>query len=318
MSQNLLLDSNTGNKIEIEDFILQIPQKTMDIVNGFPKKIEQIDGLVSILSTVNVHLIKEQRLLKPLNIFEVFNNQLNNKPSFSFTIKNYATELRDLIRRKQAEAFQESQMLDNSFPNRLMVAEKKLTINEFNVRFQALTEKQNRLQQFGITISNIEKPQFNIDKADVLSVYLDDAEKKTDFFDDLVTKINLFVTIINEKKFAYKKISINSNSGFYFSTDKGSKLDLTSLSSGEQEEVVVLYELLFKTHPNALILIDEPEISLHVSWQKDFVNDLLSISDVKHISFLLATHSPQVVNSRWDMTTDLYELVNGQKYMENE
>jgi predicted ATP-binding protein involved in virulence len=318
ISQDFLMDSNNGNRIGIEDFILQIPKRTIDIINGFPMNKNQIEQLVSFFSTVNVFLIKEQRLLKPPKMLGMINNSFNNGSSFSYTIQNYATELGDLIRQRQAEVFQESQKLDNSFPSRIMLAERNLSVNEFNERFYALTEKQKQLQQFGITISKIEKPEYNSDKADVLSVYLDDAEKKTDFFDDLVTRINLFVTIINEKKFAYKKISINSNSGFYFSTDKGSKLDLTSLSSGEQEEVVVLYELLFKTHPNDLILIDEPEISLHVSWQKDFVNDLLSISDVKHISFLLATHSPQVVNSRWDMTTDLYELVNGQKYMENE
>jgi len=318
ISPDFLMDSNTGNRIGIEEFILQIPKKAIDIINGFPMNKNQIEQLVSIFSTVNVFLIKEQRLLKPPKMFNMINNPFNNGSSFSYTIQNYATELRDLIRQRQAEVFQESQKLDNSFPSRLMLAEKNLSVNEFNERFYALTEKQKQLQQFGITISKIEKPEYNSDKADVLAVYLDDAEKKTNFFDDLVTRINLFVTIINEKKFAYKKISINSNSGFYFSTDKGSTLDLTSLSSGEQEEVVVLYELLFKTHPNALILIDEPEISLHVSWQKAFVSDLISISDIKHISFLLATHSPQVVNNRWDLTTDLYELANGQKYMENE
>jgi predicted ATP-binding protein involved in virulence len=71
-----------------------------------------------------------------------------------------------------------------------------------------------------------------------------------------------------------------------------------------------LYELLFKTESNDIILIDEPEISLHVSWQKVFVRDLLAVSDIQHISFLLATHSPQIINGRWDLTIDLYRLAN--------
>jgi predicted ATP-binding protein involved in virulence len=73
---------------------------------------------------------------------------------------------------------------------------------------------------------------------------------------------------------------------------------------------VLLYELLFKTEPNTLILIDEPEISLHVMWQKEFVKDLLEIAKLKNISFCLATHSPQIINGQWDLVTDLYELVN--------
>jgi hypothetical protein len=318
ISQYQLLDSNTRNKMDIEDYILQSPQKTLDIINGFLKQNNQMELFVDILRCVDVYLIKEQRLLKPINISRRFNQPMNSRGAFLYTIQSYATELKELIHQKQAEAFQESQKLDNSFPSRLMQNEKSLSPDEFNSRFIALTQKQQQLQQFGITISNIQVPEFNESKADVLSVYLDDSELKTNFFDDLVTKINIFVTIINEKKFAHKRINIDGDSGFYFITDEGNKLDLTALSSGEQEEVVVLYELLFRTQPNALILIDEPEISLHVSWQKAFVNDLISISDVKHISFLLATHSPQVVNNRWDMTTDLYELANGQKYIENE
>jgi len=44
-------------------------------------------------------------------------------------------------------------------------------------------------------------------------------------------------------------------------------LKLTDLSSGEQQEVVMLYELLFCVQPGTLVLIDEPELSLHVVWQ---------------------------------------------------
>jgi len=310
-SQRQLYDSNTGNYIDIEDYFHKISLKPFDIIKDYIKQNDQIGVLIKILTSVDVYLIKEQRLIKPIaNISRRSVNSPNTRRSFTYTIQSYATELSDLIRIRQAEAFQESQKLDNSFPNRIMLAEKKLSIEDFNTRIQSLTEKQKQLQQFGITLSNIEKPAYNNEKADVLSVYLDDAEKKTGFFDDLVKKINLFVTIINEKKFVKKEILINSHSGFDFITKGDKKLILTALSSGEQQEVVVMYELLFRSQPNTLILIDEPEISLHVSWQKVFINDLLSISNIKNISFLLATHSPQIINGRWDLTTDLHKLLN--------
>jgi len=319
ISQTILLDSNTGIQSAIENFMLQIPQETLAIINGFSKNNNQIHQLVSILSSVNVFLIEEQRLLKPIKVLDTFSNSNKNNSSISYTVQNYAMELKELIHRKQAEAFQESQKLDNSFPNRLMQNVKRLSFEEFNSRFMALIEKQQYLQKFGITISNIQTPEFfNESKSDVLSVYLDDAEKKACFFDDLVERINLFVAMINEKKFAHKQIVINSHSGFSFITNEGNELGLISLSSGEQHEVVVLYELLFRTEPNALILIDEPEISLHVSWQKAFIKDLLSISKINPISFLLATHSPQIINGRWDLTTDLYELINGEESSDRE
>lgn len=60
--------------------------------------------------------------------------------------------------------------------------------------------------------------------------------------------------------------------------------------------------MLFEIDKNTLILIDEPEISLHVAWQKRFISDILSIIDVNHFDVLIATHSPQLIG-RWSHLT---------------
>ena len=80
---------------------------------------------------------------------------------------------------------------------------------------------------------------------------------------------------------------------------------LTQLSSGEQHEVVLLFELIFKAKDNVLVLIDEPELSLHIAWQKTFLSDLQKIIKLQNISVILATHSPQIINSNWDLVVDL-------------
>ena len=80
---------------------------------------------------------------------------------------------------------------------------------------------------------------------------------------------------------------------------------LRDLSSGEQHEVVLLYELIFNAKPDTLVLIDEPEISLHVTWQKAFLDDLIQIIELQQIQVLIATHSPQIINNRWDLVYNL-------------
>jgi len=318
---NLLYDSNTKRKIEKEEFFSQIPQKTFDIIEGFAKKTE-IAQLILILSSADVYFIKAQRLLKQLNIVEKRRRYFDDDDddSFSHTIQHYAKELKNLIEQSQESALKVMQEMDNSFLNRLMQSQEEILYEEFNERFLALIKKQEMLRQIGITIFNIQVPEYKNDKADVLSVYLDDLEKKMSFFDDLVKKINLFITMLNKKEFYHKKIiAIDGEFGFKFITDKKEVLDLTALSSGEQQEVVFLYELIFKIQPNTLILIDEPEISLHVLWQKVFIQNLLSIIDIHPtISFLLATHSPQIINGRWDMVTDLYKIANDEVPSEDE
>ena len=79
----------------------------------------------------------------------------------------------------------------------------------------------------------------------------------------------------------------------------------TDLSSGEQHQLVMLYELLFKVKPNSLILIDEPEISLHLAWQVQFLKDLQTILKLADFDVLIATHSPSIIEDRWDLTVEL-------------
>lgn len=80
---------------------------------------------------------------------------------------------------------------------------------------------------------------------------------------------------------------------------------MTDLSSGEQHEVVLLYELLFKVSEKSLVLIDEPEISLHIVWQKEFLKDLLEIIKIRNFDVLIATHSPSIIDENWDLTVEL-------------
>jgi predicted ATP-binding protein involved in virulence len=80
------------------------------------------------------------------------------------------------------------------------------------------------------------------------------------------------------------------------------------LSSGEQHELVLLYELLFKVEPKSLVLIDEPELSLHVGWQVSFLKDLQEVIKLADLDILMATHSPDIIQDRWDLTVELQGL----------
>ncbi|ESZ11562.1 hypothetical protein X737_29425 [Mesorhizobium sp. L48C026A00] len=69
--------------------------------------------------------------------------------------------------------------------------------------------------------------------------------------------------------------------------------------------------MLFEIRRNSLILIDEPELSLHVAWQKKFIGDLLSIIELNKFDVLLATHSPQLIG-RWnDLVVELGDVYEG-------
>ena len=128
--------------------------------------------------------------------------------------------------------------------------------------------------------------------------------QKLEVFSDLRRRIELFQELIN-RRFLYKRLRIRREKGFVFETSSGVELDPSLLSTGEQHQVAVLYNLIFVAEPDSLILIDEPEISLHVAWQVRFLEDLARIAALSSLDFLIATHSPQIISDRWDLTVEL-------------
>jgi hypothetical protein len=90
----------------------------------------------------------------------------------------------------------------------------------------------------------------------------------------------------------HKTISFTDNAIQVESADK-SKIGLASLSSGEKHLMRILVEALLIEE--STILIDEPELSMHVDWQTELVPTLRVLNP--EAQFVLATHSPEVMAS---------------------
>jgi len=272
-----------------------------------------------------VYFIREQRLLRAKAWNRITSNGFGfeiDRPgfeiigasegnSFTNTIEVYAKELRENIKDTLAKSSQINQELDSSFPRRLFDQTIIISEDEFRQRFNKVKQIQKLLNEFGLSdVKEDSHPTYKAENAKALAVYIEDTEKKLEVFDELLTKLKIFTEILNGRRFAFKRLDISRVDGFKLSTDRGTQLALADLSSGEQQEVVMLYELLFKVNPGALVLIDEPELSLHVVWQKQFLDDLFQIIKLKKINMIIATHSPQIINNHWDLTVDLEELRN--------
>ena len=81
------------------------------------------------------------------------------------------------------------------------------------------------------------------------------------------------------------------------------------MSSGEQNEIILLYNLIFEVPDKSILLVDEPENSLHVAWQKKIVSDFGKIAKLKDLQLIVATHSPSIVSQGINVTTDLFYLI---------
>lgn len=78
-----------------------------------------------------------------------------------------------------------------------------------------------------------------------------------------------------------------------FRNSSGNEFDITGLSSGEKQLFLRALSLKFLEVNNSVILIDEPEISLHPQWQKKIIDVYESIG--KNNQLIIATHSPHII-----------------------
>lgn len=72
-------------------------------------------------------------------------------------------------------------------------------------------------------------------------------------------------------------------------------INVTSLSSGEKQLFILLAEALLQKKASHLFIADEPELSLHIEWQRNILNALLDLNPNAQI--IVATHSPEIAGS---------------------
>ena len=189
--------------------------------------------------------------------------------------------------------------------DRLLDAETQaLNEEEYSAMALDVQAKINDLGQFGITYEKI-RP-YNANNARLLSAYLLDLHETLEKYSGLLNDLNLFASILREKHFLHKTISFSPSYGFKAFNEQGISIKPSLLSSGEQNMIILLYRMIFEVHDGDILLIDEPEISMHVVWLKEFIKDVLKIALCKKdVQILIATHSPQIVRGAGDNCFDL-------------
>jgi predicted ATP-binding protein involved in virulence len=302
-------DDATGETLSvfeaIERNIDRLPAQMREVL-AIPK------WLTELRQSIHCELIETQRLM----IVHKRNRrswEAPDTPPFMSTVKTFSNQLVEHIKQTLANNATLSTALDRTFPARVLARLSRPTDapneHELRTKLSELEQQRTRLTNVALLDKSNEStliPQAQMEPATrkFLGEYIDDTQKKLSAYDDLLERIEVLLKIVNSR-FQFKTLSIDRGSGFVFTDILGRHVSLESLSSGEQHELVLAYGLLFNTKPGSLILLDEPEISLHVAWQKRFLADLRSIIALSPMDVVLSTHSPQLIGGNLDLTVQL-------------
>ncbi|MDE0449081.1 MAG: AAA family ATPase [Spirochaetaceae bacterium] len=233
------------------------------------------------------------------------------------TVSQYSHKLATQVGQSREEYVARSQSLERTFPARVVAdnGAQNGSMDELRSQLNDLERKRSRLEHAGLLAGeqfDIEVPELTrVDESHrkLLTVFAQDAAEKLAVFDKLYDCVDAFTSIANSR-LRHKQVVVSAK-GLGVADSDGDSLDLEKLSSGEQHELVILYELIFRTAPDSLVLIDEPELSLHVAWQAQFVPDLERMTKLTGFRAILATHSPDIIGDRWDLTVELHEPGTG-------
>jgi predicted ATPase len=108
--------------------------------------------------------------------------------------------------------------------------------------------------------------------------------------------------------FAGKEVRIDSAEGMkIFTTNTPIKVTLkeTDLSSGEYHLLYLMVSALVTKQKGTILAIDEPEMSMHIAWQRKLIPALIECASGAEPLFIFATHSPDLASSYSDSMIDL-------------
>lgn len=138
----------------------------------------------------------------------------------------------------------------------------------------------------------------------VIRSFVDGQRARLDSLDDLYNILNRFLILINEF-LRDKHIVIDTSTGISIMMDSRAKLDPENLSSGEKQLLLLFCNVLTSTEVASLFIIDEPEISLNIKWQRKLVDSLIDITAASSCQFLFATHSIELLSKHRSQTIKL-------------
>jgi len=93
-----------------------------------------------------------------------------------------------------------------------------------------------------------------------------------------------------------KKVNRDKNE-IAFLLEETKEIQAHQLSSGEKQLLVILLTVLIQDNKSSILFMDEPEVSLHIEWQKKLIGFIRELNP--NVQIIIATHSPAIIMNGW-------------------
>jgi energy-coupling factor transporter ATP-binding protein EcfA2 len=196
----------------------------------------------------------------------------------------------------------------------------EVDLNELSVEIRDLAGRSSSFARFGLST---EIPADDLISAlkssraiehgqlltQVLRPFVDGVRLRLDALESIYRTISVFVDTVNAF-YQGKVLSFHLREGITIRTLTHERLNPNLLSSGEKQLLLLLSNVLAAGDQASVFIIDEPEISLNIKWQRKLVDALLQCTRNSRTQFLLATHSLELLTQHQHHVLQLSALVH--------
>lgn len=145
----------------------------------------------------------------------------------------------------------------------------------------------------------------------ILEPYVRGVDAKLKSLEDIKTATTKLVDGLTTFFSGGKSVQYDAAAGFRFLNGAGAPLEPNWLSSGEQHLVKLFCCTLLSRDNPSLFLVDEPELSLNIKWQRILVKALADIAAGSPNQFFFATHSFEIIARHRDAVVELENSTGG-------
>lgn len=175
---------------------------------------------------------------------------------------------------------------------------------DIKTSFSDLTHKNEKFKRFGLstdilTDSFINKINKMTDKklqelAPVLESYVSSLNIRLEALQPIESKLSILEKYLSSF-FSRKRVHINAFDGLLIFSEEGEPLHYSMLSSGEKQVLYLFCSIITSVSKSSIVIIDEPEISLNIKWQREFLNVVNEMIGENSVQVIVASHSIDLI-----------------------
>ena len=268
-------------------------------VNGSGKT-TILESIKDFFNNTNINYDEPEKSNINLNIFfeEFEKNKIEEAEKSSDTNKNKLSDFLNALKLYSFDKNEKRAFYEIQIAKRFENPPKIIYVPANNSFEEVETETSTLLRDYefiNIISSDVIRdiPSYIATRRNYLATIEEDLTMK-EITSKVVKEINSIFSVL-ELDVKLKGFSKDEKSMPVFENSAGEEFDINDLSSGEKQLFLRTLSIKMLGPKNSIILIDEPELSLHPKWQQRIIEVYKKIGENNQI--IIATHSPHILGS---------------------